>query len=248
MGIAMVTGSSRGIGKSAALEIAAKGHDVIVTYKSNLEAANVVVEAIGKAGATAAAMPLDLTDVKSFSSFKESLKTLLKEKWRVDSFEFLINNAGVGGFSLYSDVTEDYFETMYLTHFKGPYFFTQTLLPMINDNGAIVNLSSATTRVIFEGTSTYASFKGAVDVWTRCLAKEYGSRGIRANSVSPGAIATDLTDLDASPEFKKLLTEQTALGRIGRPGDVGKLIAALISPDTHWVNAQRIEVAGGFNV
>lgn len=248
MGIALVTGSSRGIGKSAALEIAADNHDVIVTYKSNIEAANLVVEEIEKAGATVATLQLDLTDIKSFNRFTENLQKLLQDKWGTEKFDFLVNNAGVGGYSLYKDVTEAYFETMYLTHFKGPYFLTQALIPMMNDNGAIVNLSSATTRVIFDGTSTYAAFKGAVDVWTRCLAKEFGSRGIRANSVSPGAVATDLVDLDANPDFKKLLTEQTALGRIGRPSDVGRLIATLVSPDTQWVNGQRIEVSGGFNI
>ena len=246
MGIALVTGSSRGIGRRTALKLATKGHDVIVTYKSNEKSAASVVEEIKHLGRKSVAMQLDLTDLTSFEHFCQSLSTLLIQNWNVNTFDYLINNAGVGGFAKFGEVTEEYFEMMYLTHFKGPYFLTQILLPLITDGGAIVNLSSATTRVIFEGTSTYASLKGAVDIWTRCLAKELGPRRIRANSVSPGPIATELVDLDENPEFKQLLLDQTALNRIGESSDVGSVIASLVSSDTQWVNAQRIEVAGGF--
>lgn len=248
MGIALITGSSRGIGRATALKMAHMGHKVIVTYKSNMNAANEVVDAIEACGGSAIAIQLDITKLEKFDVFINELKRQLLQVWQVRSLDYLINNAGVGGYGMFRDVSEQYFDEMYLTHFKGPYFLTQALISIINDEGVIVNLSSATTRTAFEGTSTYASFKGAVEVWTRCLAKELGSKKIRVNSVSPGAIATDLIDLDANPEFKELLIKQTALGRLGKPNDVGDVIAQLVSSNMQWVNGQNIEIAGGFNL
>lgn len=248
MKIALITGASRGIGRSAALQLAARNIAVVVTYLQGKDQANALVADIERAGGSAAALQLDVGHVESFASFASNLQALVQQKWQRDHIDYLVNNAGIGGFSMIADVTEDYFDQMINVHFKGPFFLTQTVLPLLADNGKIINITSATTRVIFAGTAPYAACKGAMDIVTRCLAKELGTRGIQVNSISPGAIRTELADsaLDKNPEFAQALANETALGRVGEPDDVGKVVAALLSEDSNWINAQRIEVAGGF--
>ena len=250
MKIALITGASRGIGRSAALQLAARNIAVVVTYLQGKDQANALVADIERAGGSAAALQLDVGHVESFASFASNLQALVQQKWQRDRIDYLVNNAGIGGFSMIADVTEDYFDQMINVHFKGPFFLTQTLLPLLADNGKIINITSATTRVIFAGTAPYAACKGAMDIVTRCLAKELGTRGIQVNSISPGAIRTELADsaLDKNPEFAQALANETALGRVGEPDDVGKVVAALLSEDSNWINAQRIEVAGGFYI
>ena len=250
MKIALITGASRGIGRSAALQLAARNIAVVVTYLQGKEQANALVADIERAGGSAAALQLDVGHVESFASFARNLQALVQQKWQRDRIDYLVNNAGIGGFSMIADVTEGYFDQMINVHFKGPFFLTQTLLPLLADNGKIINITSATTRVIFAGTAPYAACKGAMDIVTRCLAKELGTRGIQANSISPGAIRTELADsaLDKNPEFAQALANETALGRVGEPDDVGKVVAVLLSEDSNWINAQRIEVAGGFYI
>lgn len=250
MKIALVTGSSRGIGRSAALQLAARGIAVVVTFVRQSEQAAAVVKQIEDAGGSAIALQLDISDVASFELFVISLKQILKQKWQRENFDYFVNNGGVGGFAMFADVTEDYFDQMLNVHFKGPFFLTQTLLPLLVDGGKIINITSATTRVIFAGTAPYAACKAAMDIITRCLAKELGARRIQVNSVSPGAIRTELADsaLDKNPEFAQTLANETALGRVGEADDVGKVIASLLSEDNGWINAQRIEVAGGFYI
>ena len=250
MKIALITGASRGIGRSAALQLAARNIAVVVTYLQGKNQANALVADIERAGGSAAALQLDVGHVESFASFARNLQALVQQKWQRDRIDYLVNNAGIGGFSMIADVTEDYFDQMINVHFKGPFFLTQTLLPLLTDNGKIINITSATTRVIFAGTAPYAACKGAMDIVTRCLAKELGTRGIQVNSISPGAIRTELADsaLDKNPEFAQALANETALGRVGEPDDVGKVVAALLSEDSNWINAQRIEVAGGFYI
>jgi NAD(P)-dependent dehydrogenase (short-subunit alcohol dehydrogenase family) len=250
MKIALVTGASRGIGRSAALQLAARNVAVVITYLQGKDQATSLVEQIEAAGGSAAALQLDVSDLNSFSSFTNNLKTTLQQKWQRATFDYLVNNAGIGGFSMFADVTENYFDAMVNVHFKGPFFLTKILLPLLADNGKIINTTSATTRVIFAGTAPYAACKGAMDIITRCLAKELGARGIQVNSISPGAIRTELADsaLDKNPEFAQVLANETALGRVGEADDVGKVIASLLSDDNNWINAQRIEVAGGFYI
>lgn len=250
MKIALITGASRGIGRSAALQLAARNIAVVVTYLQGKEQANALVADIERAGGSAAALQLDVGHVESFASFASNLQALVQQKWQRDRIDYLVNNAGIGGFSMIADVTEDYFDQMINVHFKGPFFLTQTLLPLLADNSKIINITSATTRVIFAGTAPYAACKGAMDIVTRCLAKELGTRGIQVNSISPGAIRTELADsaLDKNPEFAQALANETALGRVGEPDDVGKVVAVLLSEDSNWINAQRIEVAGGFYI
>jgi NAD(P)-dependent dehydrogenase (short-subunit alcohol dehydrogenase family) len=248
MKIALITGASRGIGRNTALQVAKRGAGVIVTYNGYREDAQLVVTEIEQAGGQAVALQLDVGVVSSFPSFVAAMAKVLREKWQRSSFDYLVNNAGVGGFKLIKDVTEADFDQMMNIHLKGPFFLTQRLLPLLADGGSIVNLTSATTRVAFAGVAPYAAMKGGLDVLTRYMAKEFGDRRIRANSVSPGAIRTDLggNPLDNNPEFAQLLASQAALGRVGEPEDVGMVIASLLSGDCQWVNAQTVEVSGGY--
>lgn len=248
MKIALITGASRGIGKNAAMQVAKRGAGVVVTYNGYREGAEAVVRDIEQAGGQAVALQLDVSLAHSFPAFVVSLAQVLKEKWQRDSFDYLVNNAGVGAFKLIEDVTEEDFDLMMNIHLKGPFFLTQRLLPLMADGGSIVNLTSATTRVAFAGVAPYAAMKGGLDVLTRYMAKEFGGRGIRANAVSPGAIRTDLggNPLDNNPEFAQLLASQAALGRVGEPEDVGMVIASLLSGECQWVNAQTVEVSGGY--
>ena len=204
-----------------------------------------MVRAIAAEGGKAVALKLDVAEIGSFAGFRDAVVTALSEHWRRTDFDHLVNNAGYGLFNPIASVTEDEFDGLFAVHLKGPFFLTQTLLPLIADGGAIVNLTSATTRVATPGVAPYAAFKGGLDVLTRYMAKEFGDRRIRANAVSPGAIRTDLGG-GLNDEFEAALAAQTALGRVGEPDDVGQVVTSLLSDANRWVNAQTIEVAGGY--
>uniref|UniRef100_B0SVQ7 Short-chain dehydrogenase/reductase SDR n=1 Tax=Caulobacter sp. (strain K31) TaxID=366602 RepID=B0SVQ7_CAUSK len=245
MRIVIITGGSRGLGRSSALQCAQRGMGVIVTYNSHPDGAEEVVQAISRMGGKAMALPLDVARITSFVTFREQVSETLKTVWNRDSFDGLVNNAGYGLFEPIVSVSEAQFDGLFNVHLKGPFFLTQTLLPLMADGGAIVNVTSATCRVATAGVAPYAAFKGGLDVLTRYMAKEFGERRIRANAVAPGAIRTDLGGgLDHA--FEALLASQTALGRIGEPDDVGRVVASLLSDDGGWINAQSIEVAGGY--
>lgn len=248
--IAFVTGGSRGLGKDMALRLAQKGIDIILTYNSKAQEAQEVVEQIEQAGQKAAALQLNTADVKSFDAFVEQFKTVLANKFNTSHFDFLVNNAGFGINAPIDEFTEEMFDDLMNVHFKGVYFLTQKLMDLLNDGGGIVNISSGLTRVSFKGSSAYASMKGAVEVFTRHLAKELGPRGIRANIVAPGAVATDFNDghIRKSEQLTQLVSSITALGRVGMAEDIGGVVAFLCTDDARWVNAQRIEVSGGMFV
>ncbi len=248
--IAVVTGSSRGLGKSTALHLAKKGIDVIVTYHSNAkEAANVVSE-IEQISAKAIALQLDTSNIKSFDGFVGQIQQSLQDKWQTDRFDFLVNNAGTGVYAPFADTTEEQFDHMMNVHVKGVFFLTQKLLPFINDGGRIANLSSGLARFTIPGYAAYATMKGAIEVLTRYMAKELGARQIAVNTIAPGAIATDFGGgaVRDNPELNQFMASQTALGRVGLPDDIGRAIASLLSEDNKWVNAQRIEVSGGQSI
>lgn len=248
--IALVTGGSRGLGKDMALRLADKGLDVIITYHSQAEEAKKVVEEIEQKGLQAAALQLNTGDIKSLDGFISQLKTTLNGKFQAEKLDFLVNNAGIGGYKLLAEVTEDFFDELTNIHFKGVYFLTQKIEPILNDGGGIVNISSGLARFSFPGSSVYASLKGAIEVFTRYLAKELGGRGIRANTVAPGAIMTDFGGghVRESKETQQMISSVTALGRVGLADDVGGVVAFLCTDDAKWVNAQRIEVSGGMLV
>ena len=245
--IALVTGGSRGLGKDMALRLADKGIDVILTYNTREEDAQQVVQQIENSDRKAAALQLHTGNIKGFEAFTTQLQDLLKNRFQAEGIDFLINNAGLGGYSPISESGEEFFDTLLNVHFKGPYFLTQQLLPLINDGGGIVNISSALTRVASPNSATYASMKGAMEVFTRYIAKEYGHRKIRANVVAPGAILTDFGNahLRSDEQLQNFISSVTALGRPGVAEDIGGVVAFLCSDDARWVNGQRIEVAGG---
>ncbi len=248
--IALVTGGSRGLGKDMALRLSEKGLDVILTYNNNEDAAQNVVAQIEKQGQKAAILQLNTGDIKSFSSFTERLKDVLTNTFNTNHIDYLINNAGIGGYSPIANVTEEFFDELMNIHFKGVYFLTQKLLPLINDGGGIVNISSGLTRVTVPGSSVYASLKTAVETFTKYLAKELGERKIRTNVVAPGAIMTDFGNahLRSDEQLQKMVSSVTALGRPGVAEDIGGVVAFLCTEDARWVNGQRIEVAGGMQL
>lgn len=247
MNIVLITGGSGGIGASAAWQCAQRGMGVIVTYKSNPDGAGALVERIAHAGGTALALPLDVADVASFGAFRDTVAEALDTTWQRAHLNGLVNNAGFGLYNRIETVSEAEFDSLMNVHLKGPFFLTQALLPLLADGAGIVNVTSATTRVATAGVAPYAACKGGLEVLTRYMATEFGARRIRANAVSPGAIRTELGG-GVNADFEALLASQTALGRIGEPDDVGRVIAHLLSDDAAWINAQTIEVAGGYNI
>jgi len=248
--IALITGASRGLGRNSAINIAKKGIDVIITYNSNKEEADKVVEEIGSLGQKAVAFKLNTSKVDSFDSFFQEVTDYLVKETGDSHFDFLINNAGTALYSSFAETTEDQFDTAMNIHFKGVFFLTQKALNLINDGGRIINISSGLTRFSNPGSSTYASMKGAIEVLTRYLAKELGSRRIIANVVAPGAIATDFGGghVRDNKEVNEFVANVTALGRAGLPDDIGGVVAFLCTEDAKWINGQRIEVSGGMNL
>jgi NAD(P)-dependent dehydrogenase (short-subunit alcohol dehydrogenase family) len=245
--IALITGGSRGLGKNTALRLAGYGADSIITYHSHKEEADSVVSEIEAKDQKAAALQLDVGDIKSFDGFMNQVSGILKDKWGRDKFDFLINNAGIGAHGTVDQTSEEVFDSLFNIHFKGVYFLTQKAILLMNDNGRIVNISSGLARFALPGYSAYASMKGAVETYTRYLAKELGAKGITANVVAPGAIETDFNKarFDANPQIKDMIASQTALGRVGLPDDIGGVVAFLCSEDARWVNGQRLEASGG---
>jgi NAD(P)-dependent dehydrogenase (short-subunit alcohol dehydrogenase family) len=245
--IALVTGGSRGLGRATALSLAERGTDVVITYLSNRGAAEEVLTAVEARGGKAAALQLDTGAVSTFGAFAMELRRVLAETWGVDHFEYLVNNAGFGTYAAFADTTEAQFDELMNVQFKGVFFLTQTLLPLIADGGRIVNLSSGLTRFSSAGLSAYASMKGAIEVLTRYLAVELGARKIAVNTFAPGPIATDFGGgaVRDNESVNAHYASVTALGRVGLPEDIGPAIASLLSADNHWINAQRIEASGG---
>lgn len=245
--IALITGGSRGLGKNAAIALARKGTDIILTYHSKQTEAEEVVKEIGSLGRKAVAIHLDVSNIKSFIAFSEQIKSILKQKWERDNFDFLVNNAGIGIHATFAETTEEEFDQLMNIQFKSVFFLTQRLLSLIADGGRILNVSTGLTRFALPGFAAYAAMKGAVETLTKYLAKELGTRGIAANVIAPGAIETDFGGgaVRDNAQMNSFVAGQTALGRVGLPDDIGGAIASLLSEDNRWVNAQRIEVSGG---
>ncbi len=249
MKVAVVTGGSNGIGKSTAIELGRRGIGVILTYHSDKKGADEAIREIEqKKAVRAVALKLDLSQKSTFEDFAQQVKKNLEEVWQRNTFDYLINNGGTGGPMMFADMTEDYFDKMLNTNFKGPFFLTQQMVKLMEDGGRIVNTSSASSSTAPPGYSAYGPSKAALSSWTRYLAKELAPRKFRVNAVSPGPVHTNLSDgaFDKHPEFIKPLSDQTALGRIGAPQDVANVIVNLLSDDFGWVTAQDIDVSGGF--
>ncbi|TXI86092.1 MULTISPECIES: SDR family NAD(P)-dependent oxidoreductase [unclassified Cupriavidus] len=244
--IALITGGSRGLGRNAALHVARDGTDVLLTYRSNRAEADAAVAEIRALGRRAAALPLDVGQSATFASFAAQVRKVLAD-WQRTDFDFLVNNAGIGYHVPFADTTEAVFDELMRVHLKAPYFLTQALLPLIADGGRILNVSSGLARFAFAGYSAYGMMKGGVEVLTRYLARELGARGISVNTIAPGAIETDFAGggVRDNAQANAAVAAVTALGRAGRPDDIGPVVAALLSPGTKWVNAQRVEASGG---
>lgn len=245
--VALITGGNRGLGKSMVLTLARRGVDVIFTYRNNqAEAADVVAQA-ERFGRRAVALQLDVGVTTNFGKFATQVREELKNRWQRDRFNYLVNNAGVGAHASFAETTEEQFDNLVNVHFKGPYFLTQKLLPLLSDGGRIINISSGLTRFSYPGYSAYASMKGAIEVLTRYQAKELGTRGITVNTVAPGAIETDFGggQVRDNKELNATIASHIALGRVGKPEDIGAAVAALLTPENGWINAERIEASGG---
>lgn len=248
--IALITGGSRGLGRNSAIHLARRGIDVILTYRSNRAEAEAAVSEIAELGGKAVALPLDVSDSKTFAAFADQIRTALRTHWQRETFDYLVNNAGTGIGVSFVETTEAQFDEMMNIHLKGVFFLTQTLLPLIADGGRIVNLSSGLARFSYPGRVAYAMMKGGIEVLTRYLALELGPRGIAVNTVAPGAIATDFGggQVRDNPTVNAQIAASTALGRVGLPDDIGGVISSLLSEDNRWVNGQRIEVSGGVHL
>jgi NAD(P)-dependent dehydrogenase (short-subunit alcohol dehydrogenase family) len=247
MKIALITGGSRGLGKSMALALAAKGTDVVLTYNSKRAEAEAVVAEIVKMGRKAATLALDVSNAASFDGFAANLKDVLKATWGRADFDFLVNNAGIGIHASFAETSEAQFDQLMNIQLKGPFFLSQKLLPLIKDGGRILNVSTGLTRFTLPGYAAYAAMKGGIEVLTRYMAKELGPRDIAVNVLAPGAIETDfgggaVRDNDG---LNKFIAGQTALGRVGLPEDIGGAVVSLLAEESRWINGQRIEASGG---
>lgn len=245
--IALVTGGSRGLGKDAALKLAEKGINIILTYNSKQAEAQQVVREIELKGVKAVAIQLNVAESSGFADFAAEVKQQLQHIWQRDSFDYLLNNAGIGLDAAFEQTTEAQFDELMNIHLKGPFFLTQHLLPLIKNGGRILNVSTGLTRFALPGKAAYAAMKGAMEVLTRYQAKELGVRGIAVNIIAPGAVATDFGGgvVRDNEQVSNAIAAQTALGRVGQPDDIGRAMAAILSDDLGWANAQRIEVSGG---
>jgi len=245
--LALITGGSRGLGKNIALSFAERGFDVILTYNSKKAEAQAVVDTIMRHGKRAAALQLNLADSRQFDSFIYQVRNVFAARFNRDGFDFLINNAGIGISAAYGNTTEDQFDMLVNIQQKGPFFLTQKLLPLLTDGGGIVNISSGLSRFVVPGFAAYAAGKGAMEVLTRYQAKELAPRGIRVNVVAPGAIETDFGGglVRDNADANNFIASITALGRAGKPDDIGSVVTFLCTDDAKWINGQRIEVSGG---
>lgn len=248
--IALITGGSRGLGRSMALHLAERGVDVIFTYRAAAAEARDVSDRIGALGRKSAALALDVADSASFDDFARAISAELQRTWGRDRFDYLVNNAGTSLHAGFAETTAAQLDEIYAVHFKAPFLLTQRLLPLIVDGGRILNVSSGLSRMTLPGSSAYGAMKGAVEVLTRYMARELGGRRITANVIAPGAIATDFSGglVRDNPEIQKMVASNTALGRVGLPDDIGGVVALLLAPESGWINGQRIEASGGMGL
>jgi NAD(P)-dependent dehydrogenase (short-subunit alcohol dehydrogenase family) len=247
MKIALITGSSRGLGKSMALNLAKHGYNIVITYKSSKKEADCIIDEIKAIGSDAFALQFDVSNTNLFNDFKTVLIEKLQTNWQTSFIDLLVNNAGIGINASIADTTIEQFDELTNIHIKGPYFLTQTLLNNIKDGGNIINISSGLARFSLPGYSAYAMMKGAVEVMTRYFAQELGSRNISVNTIAPGAIETDFQGgfVRDNSSVNDFIASQTALGRVGMPDDIGAALASIVSQECHWINGQRIEISGG---
>lgn len=248
--ITLITGGSRGLGAAMALALARDGHDLLITYRDQADAAQAVVAQVQALGRRAQALALDVADAASFGAFAQRLREAL-QGWGATALDGLVNNAGAGAHAAFAETTPAQFDAMLAVHLRGPFFLTQALLPLLatgDKTGArILNISSGLARFSLPGYAAYAAMKGAVEVLSRYQAKELAARGIRVNTLAPGAIATDFGGgaVRDNAELNRFVASVTALGRVGEAEDIGGAVATLMRPGAGWITGQRIEASGG---
>lgn len=244
--ITLITGGSRGLGAAMAQALARDGHDLILTYREAASAAEAVVAGIQALGRRAVALPLDVADAHSFPAFAGRVGAAL-QAWGASRLDGLVNNAGAGAHASFADTTPAQFDALLALHLKGPFFLTQALLPLLGDGSRVLNISSGLTRFALPGYAAYATMKGAVEVLSRYQARELAARGIRVNTLAPGAIATDFGGgaVRDNPDLQQFVASVTALGRVGQADDIGGAAAALLRPGAGWITGQRVEASGG---
>jgi len=247
MKIAIITGASRGLGRNAALKLAEKNVGIIFTYNNNKDAADSLIAEINQLGSKAYALKLDVANTKEYEAFTKNVQSLLKEQFKTDQFDFLLNNAGHGYNSSFMETTEEEFDKLFNVHLKATFFLSQKLVPLMREGGKIINTSTGLARFSLPGYAAYASVKGGIEVLTRYMAKELGSKKISVNTIAPGAIETDFSNgaVRDNKDINNFISSITALGRVGLPDDIGSAVASLFLNESNWINAQRIEVSGG---
>ncbi|APO66758.1 3-oxoacyl-(acyl-carrier-protein) reductase protein [Rhizobium gallicum] len=245
--IALITGASRGLGRSMALHLAKRGVAIIGTYRSGAAEADTLRQEIEALGGKAAMIALDVSNSASFRAFAETVADTLKTQFGREQFDFLVNNAGQGLYALLTDATEEQFDSLIDTHLRGPVFLTQKLLPLIADGGRILNVSSGFVRVTMAGYGLYAAAKAAIQTLTKFMAVELGARQIRVNTIAPGAIATDFGGgvVRDDANVNAYVAGTIALGRVGEPDDIGGAVAAILSDDMGWANGTTFDISGG---
>jgi NAD(P)-dependent dehydrogenase (short-subunit alcohol dehydrogenase family) len=248
--LALVTGGSRGLGRSMVLTLARRGIDSVFTYRTREDEARAVVAAVEALGRKAVALQLDVSESARFAGFAETLRAELRSRWSRDTIDALVNNAGTGLYAPIAQTTEAQFDELVNVHLKSTFFLTQKLLPLIADGGQVLNVSSGLARFSFPGYAAYATMKGGVETLTKYMARELGPKNIRVNVLAPGAIATDFGGgaVRDNPQVQSMLAANTALGRVGQPDDIGPAVAALLSPSMKWMTGQRIELSGGMQL
>jgi NAD(P)-dependent dehydrogenase (short-subunit alcohol dehydrogenase family) len=245
--IALITGGSRGLGKSMALHLADHGVDAIVTYKTGAAEAEAVVAELARRGRRGAALALDVADAGGYPRFADAVGEVLRARWGRERFDFLVHNAGTALHVGLGETTAAQLDEVFAVHLRPVVLLTQRLVPLIHDGGRILTVSSGLARFTLAGYGAYAAMKGAVEVLTRYWAKELGARRITVNAIAPGAVATDFGGgaVRDNPEMNRMIASTVALGRVGLPDDIGGAVALLLAPEAGWINGQRIEVSGG---
>ena len=237
--IALVTGSSRGIGCAMAKRLSRQGAAVVINYARNSDKAEEVVAAIASDGGTAVALQADVSRLKDIQRLFEQT---LEQFGRLD---ILVNNAGIRISKNVADTVEEEFDRLFAANVKGTFFSCQLAARRLSDGGRIINVSSAVTRMMLPGYAIYSASKGAVDQITRVLAKELGGRQITVNAVAPGPVDTELLRDGKTEEQIQQMAQMAALGRIGEVEDIADVVAFLASDDARWISGQTIHANGG---
>ncbi len=247
--IALVTGGSRGIGRETAIALAKRGADVIVTYRTQKEAADDTLRALDSAGVRSSALKVDFNGTEGLDAFVDAVRAVLSD-WGRNDFDVLVNNAGALRLGTFETTTEDDLDTMYRTNYKSPYFLTQRLSRLIADGGRIVNLGSGTARIAFAPLVSYGPLKAALQSLTLYWASFFGSRGITVNAVAPGGLEGDFnaTLFEQMPQARDYIASSTAVGRVGVPDDVAGVIAFLAEPAAAFISGAVVNVDGGYHL